>query len=98
MTKYLLAAPKIARDTAPFFWTYLDCPQDGTIFLTWQPAQRRGLEFSSDGYVWAGSEVYYRQEAGNGLVGATVRRCDGRRATGAEATQQPCQGAHKVAR
>ncbi|KAK0730439.1 hypothetical protein B0H67DRAFT_475534 [Lasiosphaeris hirsuta] len=68
VTKWLLSAPKIARDTAPFFWTYLDCPQDGSIFLTWQPTARRNVEFASDGYVWAGPEVYYRHDVGNGLI------------------------------
>ncbi|KAK0630129.1 hypothetical protein B0T17DRAFT_211139 [Bombardia bombarda] len=68
VTKWLLQAPKIARDTAPFFWTYLDCPQDGTIYLTWQPTSRRGLDFASDGYVWTGPEVYYRHDVGNGLI------------------------------
>jgi hypothetical protein len=66
--KWLMAAPKIARDTAPFFWTYLDCPSDGSIFLTWQPTARRSLEFASDGYVWTSPETYFRQEVGNGLV------------------------------
>ncbi|KAK3362705.1 hypothetical protein B0T25DRAFT_575412 [Lasiosphaeria hispida] len=68
VTKWLMSAPKIARDTAPFFWTYLDCPQDGSIFLTWQPTARRNVEFASDGYVWAGPEVYYRNDVGNGLI------------------------------
>ncbi|AEO65906.1 uncharacterized protein THITE_119311 [Thermothielavioides terrestris NRRL 8126] len=68
VTKWLLQAPKIARDTAPFYWTYLDCPADGTIFLTWQPTVRRGTEFASDGYVWAGPEVFFQHGAGNGLV------------------------------
>ncbi|KAL2169838.1 hypothetical protein VTG60DRAFT_5579 [Thermothelomyces hinnuleus] len=68
VTKWLLQAPKIARDTAPFYWTYLDCPADGSIFLTWQPTARRGTEFASDGYVWAGPEVSFQQNAGNGLV------------------------------
>ncbi|KAH6845273.1 hypothetical protein B0I37DRAFT_180915 [Chaetomium sp. MPI-CAGE-AT-0009] len=67
VTKWLLQAPKIARDTAPFYWTYLECPADGSIFLTWQPTARRGNEFASDGYVWAGPEVSYQQSAGNGL-------------------------------
>ncbi|KAL0474302.1 hypothetical protein QR685DRAFT_549097 [Neurospora intermedia] len=68
VTKWLTAAPKIARDTAPFFWTYLDCPNDGSIYLTWQPSARRGVEFSSDGYIWSGPEIFYHQPAGNGLV------------------------------
>ncbi|KAK4141879.1 uncharacterized protein C8A04DRAFT_13747 [Dichotomopilus funicola] len=68
VTKWLLQAPKIARDTAPFYWTYLDSPQDGSIFLTWQPTARRGNEFASDGYVWAGPEVSFQHSAGNGLM------------------------------
>ncbi|KAM7209344.1 SWI/SNF and RSC complexes subunit ssr4 [Naviculisporaceae sp. PSN 640] len=67
VTKWLTAAHKIARDTAPFYWTYLDAPADGTIYLTWQPTSKRGLEFASDGYIWSGPELFYRSEAGNGL-------------------------------
>ncbi|KAL1883146.1 hypothetical protein VTK73DRAFT_9513 [Phialemonium thermophilum] len=66
--RWLLGAPKIARDTAPFFWTYLDAPKDNTIYLTWQPLSRRGTEFASDGYIWASGETYYQQDVGNGLV------------------------------
>lgn len=68
VTNWLLGAPKVARDTAPFFWTYLETPQDGSIYLTWQPLVRRGIDFASDGYVWASPETYYRQEVGNRLV------------------------------
>lgn len=66
--KWLLNVSKIARDTAPFFWTYLETPQDGSIYLTWQPVKRRGTECATDGYVWASAETYFRQEVGNGLV------------------------------
>ncbi|KAK0729315.1 hypothetical protein B0T21DRAFT_350224 [Apiosordaria backusii] len=68
VTKWLLQAPSIARDKAPFYWTYLDCPADSTIFLMWQPTARRGNEFSSDGYYWASPEVMLTQPVGNGLV------------------------------
>jgi len=68
VTKWLTAAPKIARDTAPFYWTYLDCPQDGTNFLMWQPTARRATDFASDGYVWPTPEVFYQENVGNGLV------------------------------
>ncbi|KAK3945358.1 SWI/SNF and RSC complexes subunit ssr4 [Diplogelasinospora grovesii] len=68
VTKWLMSAPKIARDTAPFFWTYLDCPPDGSIILTWQPTGRRSVEFASDGYVWSQPEVFYRNDVGNGLI------------------------------
>jgi hypothetical protein len=68
VTKWLTGAPKIARDVAPFFWTYLDAPADGTIFLTWQPLSRRGVEFASDGYIWPQNESSFRHDVGNGLV------------------------------
>ncbi|KAK4201810.1 hypothetical protein QBC40DRAFT_197581 [Triangularia verruculosa] len=68
VTKWLLQAPGIARDKAPFYWTYLDCPADSTIFLMWQPTARRGNEFSSDGYYWASPEVMLTHPIGNGLI------------------------------
>lgn len=67
----LLNAPKIARDTAPFFWTYLDVPRDGQVMLTWQPLQRMGTNFASDGYIWPGPDQYHAQDLKNGLVSYT---------------------------
>ncbi|KAF3762508.1 DUF1750-domain-containing protein [Cryphonectria parasitica EP155] len=64
----LLTAPKIARDSAPFFWTYLDAPRDGQIMLTWQPLQRMGTTFSSDGYVWPGPDEFSARDLKNGLI------------------------------
>jgi hypothetical protein len=69
VTKWLLQAPKIARDTAPFFWSFLDTPASGSIFLTWQPLSKLGVEMASDGYIWGGPETAYSSEVGNGLVG-----------------------------
>ncbi|EPE08313.1 hypothetical protein F503_01096 [Ophiostoma piceae UAMH 11346] len=68
VTEWLLNVPRIAREGAPFFWTYLDTPQDGSIILTWQPLQRLGTEFASDGYVWPRGEVYYQHEIRDGLI------------------------------
>lgn len=68
VAKWLMAAPQVARDRAPFFWTYLDKPTDGTILLTWQPLQRLGTTFATDGYVWAPPEQVYKHDLGNGLV------------------------------
>jgi hypothetical protein len=65
---WLMQAPKIARDTAPFFWTYLDRPQNGSIFLTWQPLTLMSTNFASDGYIWPPQESYFQQEVGNGIV------------------------------
>jgi hypothetical protein len=68
VTKWLYQAPKIAQHQAPFYWTYIDSPKDGSVLLTWQPLSRLGTEFASDGYVWAGPETYFQQDVGNGLV------------------------------
>lgn len=64
----LVQAPKIARDTAPFFWTILDAPRDGQIMLTWQPLQRLGTTFASDGYIWPGPDHFEARDLKNGLV------------------------------
>ncbi|RDA86627.1 hypothetical protein CP532_1042 [Ophiocordyceps camponoti-leonardi (nom. inval.)] len=68
VAKWLMSAPSIARDRAPFFWTYLDKPTDGTILLTWQPLQRLGTNFATDGFIWAPPEHVYKQDLGNGLM------------------------------
>lgn len=68
VTSWLMQAPKIARDTAPFFWTYLDRPPNGTIFLTWQPLNFLGTNFASDGFIWPPQEQYFQHDAGNGVV------------------------------
>ncbi|RBR14657.1 uncharacterized protein FIESC28_07635 [Fusarium coffeatum] len=68
VAKWLMSAPQVARDRAPFFWTYLDKPADGTMLLTWQPLQRLGTNFATDGYVWAPPEQVYKHDLGNGLM------------------------------
>ncbi|KAI1814723.1 DUF1750-domain-containing protein [Poronia punctata] len=68
VTTWLMQAPKIARDTAPFFWTYIDKPEHGQIFLTWQPLQIMGTRFASDGIIWAPQEQYFTQDVGNGII------------------------------
>ncbi|KAM0481552.1 hypothetical protein ACHAPX_003663 [Trichoderma viride] len=68
VAKWLINAPQIARDQAPFFWTYLDKPADGTILLTWQPISRLGTNFATDGFVWAPPEQIYKHDLGNGLM------------------------------
>ncbi|KAI0428103.1 hypothetical protein F5Y09DRAFT_314240 [Xylaria sp. FL1042] len=68
VTNWLMEAPKIARDTAPFFWTYLDKPSNGQILLTWQPLQVMGTHFASDGIIWPPQEAYYTHEVGNGVI------------------------------
>lgn len=59
IAEWLISAPKIASSSAPFYWTYLERPQDGLILLTWQPEAQLGPQFASDGYVWAGAETVY---------------------------------------
>ncbi|KAH7326467.1 hypothetical protein B0I35DRAFT_405706 [Stachybotrys elegans] len=68
IAKWLMAAPQVARDRAPFFWTYLDKPADGSIFLTWQPLGRLGTAFATDGFVWGPQEHLYKHDLGNGLM------------------------------
>jgi hypothetical protein len=66
-SEWLLQAPKIARDTAPFYWTYLDQPQDGTVLLVWQSTSL-GPEFPSDGYIWAAPEMAYQVQVQGGYT------------------------------
>ena len=73
VAKWLMSGPQVARDLAPFCWTYLDRPADGTVMLTWQPLQRLGNNFASDGYVWAPPEQVYTHDLGNGLVSSDTR-------------------------
>ncbi|KAK9417851.1 hypothetical protein SUNI508_01608 [Seiridium unicorne] len=68
VTQMLMNAPSIARDKAPFFWTYLDRPENGTTMLTWQPLQQQGVQFASDGYIWPPQEQYFTQDIGNGII------------------------------
>ncbi|PKS06495.1 hypothetical protein jhhlp_007243 [Lomentospora prolificans] len=68
VAKWLMDAPRIAKNQSPFHWTYLDGPVDGTILLTWQPLGRLGTNFASDGFVWASPEQYFKQDLGNGLL------------------------------
>lgn len=76
VAEWLLGAPKITRDQAPFYWTYLDRPADGTILLIWQ-STAMGTDFPSDGYIWAPSETVFQLEINGGYVGSpslTVRQ------------------------
>ena len=68
VAKWLMAAPHVARDKSPFFWTFLDKPENGTVMMTWQPLQRLGTNFATDGFVWAPPEQLYKHDLGNGLV------------------------------
>lgn len=63
VTEWLINAPRIARDQAPFYWTYLDRPVDGSIYLVWQ-SPALGAEFPSDGYIWAPGETAFQLEVG----------------------------------
>ncbi|KAI1636550.1 hypothetical protein F4809DRAFT_608621 [Biscogniauxia mediterranea] len=68
VTNWLMQAPKIARDTAPFYWNIIDKPDIGTIFLTWQPLQLMGTHFASDGYIWPAQEEFHYTNVGNGVI------------------------------
>ena len=67
MADWLLTAPKITRDQAPFYWTYLDRPQDGTILLVWQ-SMSLGTDFPSDGYVYPPLETAFQLEVTGGYT------------------------------
>jgi hypothetical protein len=65
---YLTEAPKIVHDLHPVQWQFLDAPQDGSVFLVWQPLEYHDTNFASDGYVWADVEQAFSQEI-RGYVG-----------------------------
>lgn len=58
---WLANAPKITRDQAPVYWTYLDRPVDGTVLLSWQ-TPTLGQEYPSDGYIWGPGETAFSLE------------------------------------
>lgn len=70
IVSYLEQASKIMRET-PVSWQYLEPPQDGTLFLTWQPTEYMNTNFASDGYVWADVEQPFNSEV-RGYVSLTV--------------------------
>lgn len=41
-------------------WMFLDAPPDGSVMLVWQPLNKLGTRFASDGYVWADQEQFMR--------------------------------------
>jgi hypothetical protein len=67
VAEWLLGAPKITRDQAPFYWTYLDRPGDGSIFLVWQ-SMAMGAEYPSDGYIWAPAETAVQYDISSGYT------------------------------
>ncbi|KIW05629.1 uncharacterized protein PV09_03500 [Verruconis gallopava] len=69
----LLQAPQIVREMKPMAWTYLQPPQDGTMFLTWQPP-RMGNTFATDGYIWLDQEMTYRQNISGYVLEILVHR------------------------
>lgn len=51
----------IVKTHAPMSWTYVNAPNDGTIWLEWLPQYRHG-RLPSDGYVWGDAETVFRQD------------------------------------
>ncbi|KAI4111169.1 MAG: hypothetical protein LQ345_006862 [Seirophora villosa] len=72
---WLLAAPSIATSVKPMVWTFLDPPKDGVSMLVWQPLAKMGLEFSSDGYVWADAEQAFSSHPKGYTLEVYVHRC-----------------------
>lgn len=73
--QWLKEATDIAQSKAAFFWTYLDRPADGTIFLSWQPLDALGTGFASDGYVWPPQEQVFSTEVEGGYVCFILLSC-----------------------
>jgi hypothetical protein len=78
---FLMEAPKIVRDVQPVQWQFLDGPQDGSLFLTWQPIEYLGTNFASDGYVWADAEQAFTSEV-QGYKLEIIMHRSGYKATG----------------
>jgi hypothetical protein len=69
--EFLLQAPRVVKDVAPMSWQYFQQPpNDGTVFLAWQPPQRQ-LRFSTDGYLWVDPEATFRVDV-RGYVRASI--------------------------
>lgn len=71
--KYLLDAPQIVKTLAPMSWTYVNGPNDGTIWLEWLPQYRHG-RLPSDGYVWGDAESVFRQDYGGYTIEGMVHQ------------------------
>ncbi|KAB2580033.1 hypothetical protein BFW01_g5399 [Lasiodiplodia theobromae] len=74
--EFLLQAPKVVKDMAPMAWQYFqNPPNDGTVFLEWQPVNQRSNAYASDGYIWADPESSFTYESQRGYtVEILVRR------------------------
>lgn len=71
--KYLLDAPMIVKTLAPMSWTYVNAPNDGTIWLEWLPQYKQG-RLPSDGYVWGDPESVFRQDYGGYTIEGMVHQ------------------------
>jgi hypothetical protein len=71
--KYLLDAPQIVKTLAPMSWTYVNGPNDGTIWLEWLP-QYKQSRLASDGFVWGDAESVFRQEYGGYTIEGMVHQ------------------------
>lgn len=54
-------------------WTYVNAPNDGTIWLEWLPQYRHG-RLPSDGYVWGDAESVFRQDYGGYTIEGMVHQ------------------------
>ncbi|KAI4259587.1 MAG: hypothetical protein LQ352_000655 [Teloschistes flavicans] len=57
-----MAASAIVSDAKPMVWMFIDNPPDGVTMLLWQPLAKLGIEFASDGYVWADAEQAFSSQ------------------------------------
>ena len=67
-SRYLLDAPSIVKQIAPMSWTYVQAPQDGTLFLEWLSPSRPQSNFPSDGYAWADQPESMARQDFNGYT------------------------------
>ena len=68
MVNFLLQAQKITRENAAMNWTFINCPQDGEVMLTWQPTSQMGTQCASDGYIWTDTETNWTTPDKSGYV------------------------------
>lgn len=63
----------IVKTLAPMSWTYVNAPNDGTIWLEWLPHYKQG-RLPSDGYVWGDPESSFRQDYGGYTIEGMVHQ------------------------
>ncbi|KAL8943423.1 MAG: hypothetical protein Q9216_001061 [Gyalolechia sp. 2 TL-2023] len=71
----LLAAPNIVTNVKSMVWMFVETPRDGMSMLVWQPLAKLGIEFASDGYIWADPEQAFSSQAKGYTVEMYWHKC-----------------------